>query len=68
MGIVRVEVDMNAPVELTSEQLEELREAALRPIVYDEECPPQTKEELKQFRRVNAYNKAKMSPASKVGV
>ena len=39
----------------TPEQIEEIRalKAENRPIVYDEEFPELTDEELKQFRRVN---------------
>ena len=38
---------------LTPEQIAEVREAAKRPIVFDEDCPEMTEEQLKQFRRVN---------------
>ncbi len=37
----------------TAEQLTEVREAARRPIEYDEDCPKQTAEQLRRFRRVN---------------
>ena len=37
---------------LTEEEKEELRKAKEMPFVYDEDCPPQTEEELRQFRRV----------------
>ena len=37
----------------TAEQLAEVREAARRPIAYDDDCPKQTAEQLKRFRRVN---------------
>ena len=39
--------------ELTFEQKEMLRKAAARPIVYDEENPPLTAEQLAKFRRVH---------------
>ncbi len=42
------------PLPLTKEQKEELDRAKRMPFVYDEDCPPQTDEELKRFRRVNA--------------
>ena len=38
---------------LTDEQKNMLREAKKFPIVYDEDCPKQTDEQLKQFKRVN---------------
>ena len=44
-------IDLNAL--LTPEQKEELRALKDRPIVFDEDCPPQTPEQLKQFKRVN---------------
>ena len=37
----------------TPEQIARIREAAKYPIVFDEDCPPMTEEQLKQFRRVN---------------
>ena len=37
----------------TPEQIAEIREAAKRPIVYDEDCPPMTDEQLRQFKRVH---------------
>ena len=39
---------------LTAEETAEIAALKGRPIVYDEDCPPQTEEELKRFRRVNA--------------
>ena len=36
----------------TPEQIAEIREAAKRPITFDEDCPPMTEEQLRQFRRV----------------
>ena len=37
----------------TPEQIARIRAAAKRPIVYDEDCPEMTEEQLRQFRRVN---------------
>jgi len=37
----------------TPEEIAEIREAAKRPIVYDEDCPPMTDEQLRQFKRVH---------------
>ena len=36
----------------TPEQIAEIREAAKRPIVFDEDCPPMTDEQLRQFQWV----------------
>ena len=36
----------------TKEQIEEVRQAAKKPIVYDKDCPPLTKEQLKEFARI----------------
>ena len=50
--IIRMSMDeLNHP--LTNEQIEMLKKAANSPIVYDEDCPEFTDEELKQFRRVH---------------
>lgn len=38
---------------LPEEIINQIREAASRPIVYDEDCPPQTQEQLKRFKRVS---------------
>ena len=35
------------------EQIAEIREAAKRPIVYDDDCPEMTGEQLRQFKRVH---------------
>lgn len=43
----------------TPEQLEEIRALKNRPIVFDEDCPELTDEELKEFRRVNPRRKEK---------
>ncbi len=53
--IVRKEIDVSKP--LTKEQLNELEEAIKRPIVYDEDCPQLTEEQLRSFHRVNDYNR-----------
>ena len=37
---------------LTPEQIAEIEEAAKYPIVFDEDCPEMTEEQLRQFRRV----------------
>ena len=43
----------------TPEQLEEIRALKNRPIVFDEDCPELTDEQLKKFRRVNPRRKEK---------
>ena len=41
----------------TAEQIERLRALKNRPIVFDEDCPELTKEQLRQFKRVNPLKK-----------
>ena len=36
----------------TKKQIAEIRQAAKMPIVYDEDCPPLTKDQLKEFARI----------------
>ena len=53
-------IEVGAP--LTPEQeaeLDELAKMSDDDIVFDEDCPPQTEEQLKQFRRVNPRRKEK---------
>jgi len=53
-------IDLNAP--LTPEQLERLKlleNMTEDDIVFDEDCPPQTDEQLKLFQRVNPRRKDK---------
>ena len=49
--IVRQTIKIGRP--LTEEELEEIRALKGRPIVFDEDCPELTEEELRQFKRVN---------------
>ena len=49
---VRFTLKRNTP--LTPEQIAELDALEDRPIVFDEDCPEMTEEQLKQFRRVNS--------------
>ena len=42
----------------TPEQIQRIRVLKNRPIVYDEDCPKLTEEELREFRRVNPKRKA----------
>ena len=45
----------------TPEQIAEIRALKDRPIVFDEDCPELTDEELKQFRPVNPNRKKKVA-------
>lgn len=49
--IVRKNIKIGRP--LTEEEREEIRALKGRPIVFDEDCPELTEEQLKKFRRVN---------------
>lgn len=51
--IVRKKLDLNKPVKLTKKQIKELEKMEASPIVYDEDCPPLTKEELSKMYRVS---------------
>jgi len=57
MAIKRYTIDLDA--ELTPEQIKELEEAAKMPIVFDEDCPELTDEQLAQFRRISEINQEK---------
>ena len=46
-------LDLNNPPEFTPEELKMLDELDKYPIVYDEDCPRLTPEQLARFRRVN---------------
>ena len=49
--LVQKEIDVTTP--LTSEQKEMIRRASEMPIVYDEDSPEMTDEDLVQFRRAS---------------
>ena len=49
--IVRYRYDPDTP--LTPEQIAELDALKDRPIVFDEDCPEMTDEQLRQFKRVD---------------
>ncbi|MBR4904097.1 MAG: hypothetical protein IKZ53_05455 [Selenomonadaceae bacterium] len=60
--LVRKVIDLNAPLILTPEQkaeLDMLADIKDEDIVFDEDCPPQTDEQLKQFKRVHPRRKEK---------
>lgn len=42
---------------LTNEQINEIKEAAKTPIVFDKDCPELTDEELSKFRRISDIRK-----------
>ena len=50
----------------TPEQITEIREAARRPIVFDEDCPEMTEEQLRQFKPVHPHRE-NVSPNRKLG-
>ena len=62
--LVRYRLDPNTP--LTPEQIQRLDALKDRPIVYDEDCPPMTEEQLRQFKRVNPLPDGG-EPARKLG-
>lgn len=62
MAIVTKIIDVNAP--LTEEQkarLAVLKNMSDDDIVYDEDCPKLTDEQLKKFKRVNPHRKEKVA-------
>lgn len=52
---VRKEIDITKP--LTNEQKKMLDELETRPIVFDEDCPELTEEQLAEFHRVSEIRK-----------
>ena len=56
MAIVHYHLEPDA--KLTREMKRELKEAAKKPIVYDEDCPELTEEELAEFARVAKQQRA----------
>ncbi len=44
-------LDLSKPIELTEEELKQLEEAKKQPITYDEDCPPLTEEQMKDYFR-----------------
>ena len=51
--IVKYTLDLNAP--LTPEQIARIEAAAKLPIVFDEDCPEMTEEQLARFKPVNPH-------------
>ena len=49
--VIKYTLDSQMP--LTSEQIQRLEALKDRPIVFDEDCPEMTDEQLSQFRPVN---------------
>lgn len=56
--IVRIKAKDIDP-RLTKEEKQQLRRAAKMPIVFDEDCPELTEEELKQFKRLYKTDRRK---------
>ena len=48
---------LNEKMTLTEEQRKKIKEAAKRPVVFDEDCPELTDEQLSEFRRVHQANR-----------
>lgn len=48
---------LNEKKTLTEEQRKKIKEAAKRPVVFDEDCPELTDEQLSEFRRVHQANR-----------
>ena len=46
-------IDADNILRYTKEDIEELKQAAKRPIVFDEDCPEVTREKVGKFRRFN---------------
>ena len=53
--IIRKDIDITQP--LTSEEIEMLKQADAKPIVFDEDCPELTDEQLAEFHRVSEIRK-----------
>lgn len=52
-NIIRKDIDITQP--LTDEQLEMLKQAEAAPVVFDEDCPELTEEQLSEFRRIGKF-------------
>ena len=48
---------LNEKMTLTEEQRKKIKEAAKRPVVFDEDCLELTDEQLSEFRRVHQANR-----------
>ena len=48
---------LNEKKTLTEEQRKKIKEAAKRPVVFDEDCPELTDEQLSELRRVHQANR-----------
>ena len=55
MAVKKYNLDQNS--KLTDEQILELKEAAMHPFSFDEDCPELTDEELAQFKRIAEIKK-----------
>ena len=48
---------LNEKMTVTEEQRKKIKEAAKKPVVFDEDCPELTDEQLSEFRRVHQANR-----------
>ena len=48
---------LNEKMTITEEQRKKIKEAAKRPVVFDEDCPELTDEQLSELRRVHQANR-----------
>lgn len=47
--LVKTVIDFSKPMELTDEELKELEELDNHPITYDEDCPPLTEKQMRDY-------------------
>ena len=47
--LVKTTIDFSKPMELTDEELKELEELDKHPITFDEDCPPLTEKQMKDY-------------------
>lgn len=66
MATIRKTIDVSS--ELTEEQLNMLKKMENEPVAYDEDNPPLTKSELKQFKRVSDVIKEERESTRKQNV
>ena len=53
MEAIKIKTNLDTQTNLTQKQIEELENAARYPIIFDEDCPELTENQLKKFRPVN---------------
>ena len=47
--LIKTSIDFSEPMTLTDEEEKELEELDNYPIVFDEDCPPLTKEQMRNY-------------------